>query len=295
MSVTNPFNQADADDDPTEEARKIEESLRAGEVAVDLDDDPETEDELSREEKKQARKEAWKKGEELQASLESERQRREALEREMQELRQQAQQTQGFLAQQMQRNTPSQAQVALDEARREMQANYDNWQAKAADATPEERQAFEKRAYDLQEKELDARLAQRGIGPSQRMTPEQLAEMQMQTEFPDVMSNPVQFQHAKAAYMRSTSEGKEGGVHLAREVLERTRKDFGRGEKPKPGDADRARYSGQSRRSGSGGTVKKTVTMGKEQRKMAIARWPELDESAAYKKWAKEIGSRQDA
>ena len=74
-------------------------------------------------------------------------------------------------------------------------------------------------------------------------------------------------------------------------VMAEARKKFGmrRDDRREPTRAERRRHESQGR-AGREGTGKKTVRMGREQRQMADALYPDLEPAERYKKWAREVG-----
>jgi hypothetical protein len=114
--------------------------------------------------------------------------------------------------------------------------------------------------------------------------------------YPDVLSNPNASTYAKGIYQTLLATGEVDSPALVDRAMNEARARFNLGNVNymKPGNSDKAKYSGIS---GNGGrqVADNTVRMGKAEKSMALAMYGEAtngDEKKAFKMWASGPGLR---
>lgn len=115
----------------------------------------------------------------------------------------------------------------------------------------------------------------------------------IQSEYPDVLSYRGQggantaFNWANARYQQLIAEGKPGTMATIREAMDEAagRYQIRVPSKPAPTATDQARLGGVSAQAGARGNDR-NITLSREQQRMAVAAFPDVDENAAYAKLA---------
>jgi hypothetical protein len=187
--------------------------------------------------------------------------------------------------------------LALDEVYEKQTEAYNAAQAeiKAGTWSPERQRHYEKIARDVEtaksrihtQRELDAR--------SQSQRAEQAQQIWVQ-KYPEVYGDPRAYQYAEATFRRKQAllgQGEKVTNELVDEVMNETMTTFKLGKRQAPSVSEKARLSGMPSTGGggSGGSSNSgAVTMTPQLRRIAIARYSELPEAEAIKKWANTEG-----
>ena len=277
-------------------------------VEVDLAE-PEPDDEIEVDEpeprqtaqdKRRKRGSSYREAQEKVAALEAENNRMKA---------DYAAWQQNVQAQQVHQHTQHQVGQAEARYRDDLKTFYGALEgARRADGSlpPEQAQDFERRAMELKEREFQIMSAKYGAG-QQQVNPQQIAAYvegeQLKTKYADVLANPAArswgegrlYQLASERGITAQNVTKAQYYELLEEAAEETRHRFGLGSRrraPAPDAVTRARFSGVPSRSNGGGDGTIRVSMGRDQKRMAHARYPELAEADAEKKWANGPGKR---
>jgi hypothetical protein len=253
----------------------------------------------TRAEKKRQRGNAFKEAQERAAAAEARAAQLEA-------------QQQAYLQQQHMQAAQAQSQQQVSQAeqryRDDLKTFYQALEAsKRADGTlaPEHAADFERKAMELKEREFQIMSAK--YGTNQQVNPQQIAAYvegeQLKAKYADVLSNQAArswgegrlYQLASERGLTAQNITKAQYYELLEEAAEETRQRFGLGNRrraPAPDAATKARFSGVPARSNGGNGETIRVTVGSHQRRMAMARYPDLSEEEAVKKWAHGPGKR---
>lgn len=113
----------------------------------------------------------------------------------------------------------------------------------------------------------------------------------MQSDFPDIMADKRFVDHMTASYFKLLAENKPNTWETAALAAAETRRAFRLGTRPPPDAATKARYSGVGGSTNGGPSNGKIAMLPKYQR-MAHARYPNLSEREAEKKWAATVGKK---
>lgn len=271
-----------------EEGKAVQED-EVLEVAVK---DPEEEAEESeegsspRDEKKRARGQKWREHQERADQAErsaAEARAQVAYYQEQERLRSQSQQ-------QTEKKDPFEAESA------QLKREYDLYLKEtdtldASKITPEERTKFRDQWFDIQKRlgELSAKKLQ----PQQAENPEAVAlRATYFARYPDVMGNPRAVQAAQARWMSAQAEGRvnQRDPWASMDgVMNDVRRAFGIGKAPPPDEVTKRRYSAVGGGSApSSDSSPRAIQMGKAERKMAIAAYPQFASKPekAYQAWA---------
>jgi len=286
-------------------------------VEVELGDDDEEEDPApvgtpgTRDAKRKSR---WG---ELKESVERERAERERVERELAAERARSQ-TIVEMAQRQpatsSRQAPEEDPTIAEEKKitADMRAEQENYRrmviAAGKEGLPQEdHDRFHEKWSDLDSKRVDIRarriarqtLAEERQRQPQAPTPEaQAAINHIVTKYPDLANDDTAMQHANALLQaeiaktyRRTRQPVKPTIDMLDRALQETRREFGTAQPPPPSAATKAKFSGMStgQRAASGSNGKRTVTLGKAERRMAVTRWPKLPPAEAYKRMAREL------
>lgn len=281
---------------PEESSIEVElEEPEEDEEEVAADGEEEAEPRPSRKEKKRQRGNAFREAQERAAAAEA---KAAQLEAERQQYIQQMQ-----LAQQQQQ-IQQQGNQELEKVYEDQKTLYAAFEAaqQRGQMSDAEAREWERKARELEARKYAAIARTNGMG--QQVNAQQIAAYveveHLKTELSDILSNPA----AKAwgegrAYQIASERGmpqtKAAYLAIIREAAEETRQRFGLGQRqrrPAPDTATKSRFSGVPARSNGAGGETVRVSIGRDQRRMAAARYPELSEEEAVKKWANGPGKR---
>lgn len=190
--------------------------------------------------------------------------------------------------------------------RAERKALHQAYTASSATLTPQEKDEYERRAYQLNDMESYATYQrnQRLSGanrPQQGMRPEdiqrEVKKQHLMNTYPDVFASQDRrvTGHVVAAFTMLVNQGEPDNEATIAKAVATTRRAFNIGPKPSPtSSASRARLSsgGTGAGAGASGGEGITVKMGATQRKMAEALFPHMKPEQAHKQWAKTAGKR---
>lgn len=236
---------------------------------------------------------------------------REAAERRASELQQQlalattqAQQALMMAQQrQMQPQQPQQDPIDIEEGKllRERQVLHREYEQRMASQrtspiTEEEKAGFEKRALELEGRQMDLRVERRLRGMPQQGNPQAEAlRAHLAMQYPDVVSNQQAVLFADGMQKTLQATGRNPWApDTIDEVMDKTRRQFRMGKyangaprEPDPRLQDRLQSTGRGASAGAP-TGPRTVKMTKELRKMADAAYRHIkDPGARYKAFAK--------
>jgi len=126
--------------------------------------------------------------------------------------------------------------------------------------------------------------------------PAQRAEQGRQAwvqKYPDVYGNPNAYEYAEGRFKQRKALGEAVTHALVDEVMNETMTAFRLGRKPAPSASERSRMSGvPSSGSGGGGRGDSGLTMTPELKRMAVARYSDISEADAIKKWVNGPGKK---
>lgn len=306
----------DEDDDRETTTNAEGHQPEIGEVEVDLEaaeeGEPETEPELTRQEKKRSRyremSERARKADELEAQLAEERRQREEENRRFQlQLQQQQLMWQQQGAHGQQRQQPDPVQTEIEGVEREQALLLKEWgqlQAKPGGVTQRDVDEYRQKALELQRKHQ--RLVAKSVlleNQQQHDPRAQAYEAQMQavrgyliTTYPDVIQNDKARSWAIARWHQRIAEGASDTRELVEKVMRETRQRFGLGGEQRPAPDARTRQQFSGVRNGGAGQrndAPRKATLNKDQQKMALAMYPDLPEEKAYALWYTKVGSKQ--
>ena len=112
-------------------------------------------------------------------------------------------------------------------------------------------------------------------------------------KYPDVYANPNAYEYAEGRFKQRKALGEVATHALVDEVMAETMATFKLGKKPAPSASERSRMSGvPSSGSGGGGRSDSGLVMTPELRRMAVARYSDLPEPEAIKKWVNGPGKK---
>lgn len=165
----------------------------------------------------------------------------------------------------------------------------------------DEAERLKKRFYELDDKRetlREQRLEERlKRNMPQQADPEVEATTAiLRSEFGDVMSNQAAMQWASGEYAKMRAEGKPGTIVTSKLALQRAAEAFGirNAERPAAAAHQQQRYGSVSAQAGARNTGSE-VRLDRDQKKMAVARWPDDDENVAYKKMAELLRKSESA
>lgn len=201
-----------------------------------------------------------------------------------------------------QRGTPDQTDedpfdAELEALQAEATTAYQALQAKGANRTQADVDAYNRKARDIEKKKLviGARMAnaQDGIRP---VNPNEAIQALLRAENPDIYDNPKAFAFARNEFERMRILGQPDTRQTFEKAMAATREALNiappRGAPPS--DTRRRQFEGgpRGRSAGSSGGEDRSdaITMTAPLRKIARAAYPGLPEVEAYKKWAKTAG-----
>lgn len=289
--------KAEARETPDREPMKDEvvELEVGGEDEEDDDDGVEIEEpKPTRSEKKRQRGQKYS---EMQAELEATKARAAQYEAERQAYFQQQQQAQ------YQQQFAQQGNQELQSLYSEQKRMYKAFEAlrDSGKLTESEAKEYEDWAQDFERRKYSAIARQSGMGQPQ-MSPEQLTQAaeyrRIQTQYADIYAHPQARAWGDGALrQRVALNNGQLTYELIDEVAQETRQRFGLGNghrrhAPPPDAATKARFSAVPARSNGGGDGTVKVVIGRDQRRIAQARYPDLSEEDAVKKWARGPGRR---
>lgn len=294
------------------EVEDREEEEEPKEVSVDSDDD---EDDPSDDQPTRAQKRANRYREARAAAQAAEKRADEAEKRAQQEAQGRSEAlrlAQEHIARQQQPAQPQQDPWAHHAAQFERENNDIKELARVYKEAGKYDAEFEdklnKRYYDWQGR-YNQFITQREIAIHQMRQQQQAPQNQQsaaqaawnarfQAEFPDVVGHPAAMAHMMGGWQQEHAAANHQGKQLTWEDIQRivnnTRRAFGMIKSPPPSAATKARFSGSSGGSPSHGSNGngRTISMTKEYKLMAHARYPDLEPEQAEQKWAKTVGKR---
>lgn len=275
-------------DDEAEQPKEAEDLL--------AEDSPDAspEERITRKQKRQARIQ------QLLADGKQSKEEAKALRDELSGMKSEMERMKGFLAASSQRQPP--AQPAADPYQKELDAIYERQSNAYAAAQAEikagtwnaERQKYyerEARAIEL----AKARVVTRAE-LDQRVPALQQAQVRQtwESKYPEVYGNERAFAYAKATFERRKALGDAVTNDLVDEVMNDTLTTFKLGGKRAPSASEKAKLSGlpASGTGGGGGNKGAGITLTPELRRMAVARYSDLPEAEAIKKWVNGPGKK---
>jgi hypothetical protein len=125
------------------------------------------------------------------------------------------------------------------------------------------------------------------VRPALQQRPGDGEEAIIRAEFPDVVGNQKALRYALGEYHRLTAEDEPATLATTRKAMQAAVKRFNlRPEQAPavPGPVQQ-RYGAVSAQAGAGGSGNE-IRLESAQKKMAVARWPQLDEHEAYRRMA---------
>jgi hypothetical protein len=157
-----------------------------------------------------------------------------------------------------------------------------------------EAERLKERFYELEDKKEELRFErlQERVGKSipKAQDPN---EAILRAEYPEVFNDTraLGVAHGMYTYLRQV-EGKPESIATAREAMQRAAERSGlrMSAAPKPAPAQQARYGAISGQAGA--KVSHEVVLNDQQRRLARAMYPSLDEDKAYVQWARTVGSK---
>lgn len=178
--------------------------------------------------------------------------------------------------------------------------NTYNAKLQAGNLTPEEAKEHRERGWKLTERreELAAIRAMHKAGrlvpqQQQQLTPQQLVNMQLETQFPEVYRDEKLMKRAQLKYDELVLDGEPDSAATTAKALAWARDNYGTMRRPDPDESTRQRLTGigSGARSGGGnGNGKQSITMTPDLIKMAVRAFPKLTRDQAVQKWANEAG-----
>lgn len=150
--------------------------------------------------------------------------------------------------------------------------------------------------YDnIQEQIMDLRVEQK-LKTQKAPSPEDYSKAALRAEFPWIGSNDKASRWAGGMYEQLVADGKEDNHATAREAAAMAAKKFGLGPQPTspaPTAREQRAYEGVPSRSITGPTAKGgRVVLTPQEQRMALARWPDLDDDKAMQNMAKLLRSK---
>lgn len=246
-------------------------------------------------EQKQARKDRRR-----QRSQERDQERKDAIskadrvERELNETREKLARLEGVVASSRQPATgKDQFQARLEAVEEKRRNAYEAANAEMATGkmTKERMEHYSRVGQEVEEEKIrihtEKVLAERL--PAQR---QEQAQQVWRQKYPEVYGNDQAYQYAQATFTRRRLTGEKDSNDLVDEVMNEARTVFKLGGKSTPTKTDRERLSGTPS-SGSGGgdnRVSGGISMTKELRAMAEAKYSDLPQEKAWKQWADNEG-----
>lgn len=232
------------------------------------------------------------------------------LERQLQETRQAMAQMQGMFQMDMHqrqhgtnphKELEDRVQAAYDEQNR----HYEQFMARAAKMTPEERDKEARRAMELDRKKAEAQFdlvsAQRGIGraPSAQEMEQRAFQAQLNARYPDLV-NTRAGQAGMLILQQKLLQGKPFTWETLDEAADEARGQFGMqrpGKAPAPTRETRAKYEGLPRGGApsQGQRSAAPIKITKNQDKMVAAMYPDLyaeNANKARQKWWNNFGKK---
>jgi hypothetical protein len=263
----------------------------SGDVEVKLedgDDDDGDDDDEPRQSRKERRSARYRENEERARAAEERSIRMEA---EMAALRNQ------FAASQQRQAAPAAPQrTELDDVMEQQQSVQREYQALHASGklTQADAERLNKQWLELGDKRVLA------LMPKPRPQEDPLMS-HMRAKHIDVMSNPVAKMFAQGEYTRRVAMA--GGrisqadhVKVFEEAMDAARRQYKIGKpapSPATSDTAKAKYEAPPRGGSGSGSGPRTMTLSKEERKMANAKYAHIpDETKRYQMWAKTVGTR---
>jgi hypothetical protein len=154
--------------------------------------------------------------------------------------------------------------------------------------------------YDAQDKindvRDDARWQQRRqeIGQSMPDVAVAASRSALENDHPWLATNEAARSAAIGYEQILLAKGKPASITTTREALAMAARDFGIGGQSAPTDASRRKFALPSGGDGegAGGGTQRTVPMTDGLKKLAEARYPHLEASAAHSKWATDVGQK---
>jgi hypothetical protein len=111
-------------------------------------------------------------------------------------------------------------------------------------------------------------------------------EQALRSEYPDIVTHPQAMRYATGLYYQMVAEGKPTNLATSRKAMDQAAERFGlrQAAVPTASASERQRYGAVAAQAGQRSTSE--VRLDKDQKRMAVARWPQLDEHQAYTKMA---------
>lgn len=114
----------------------------------------------------------------------------------------------------------------------------------------------------------------------------QYEEQVLRAEYPDVIGHPQAMGYARGLYYTMVAEGKPANLATSKEAMDKAAHRFNLRQPPLPvaSAGQQAKYGAVPAQAGGRGTG--DIRLDPHDKKMALARWPQLDEHQAYAKMA---------
>lgn len=115
----------------------------------------------------------------------------------------------------------------------------------------------------------------------------QYEEQALRSEFPEVIQHQQAMRWATGRYYQMVAEGKPSTLATSRAAIQEAAEQFGlrRPQVAAPSDSQRQKFGAVSAQAGTR-TNGNEIRLESAQKKMAVARWPQLDEHEAYTRMA---------
>lgn len=166
---------------------------------------------------------------------------------------------------------------------------------KAETWTPEREAYYERVAQEIEAEKASIH-AERVLERRSHATRAEQAQQVWVQKYPEVYSNPRAYQYAEASFRRKQAMLEPGAAitnEMVEEAMEEARTTFKLGPKRAPTVSERSRLSGvPSSGAGGGSAPSGGVQMTPVMRAMALAKYDDVPEAEALKKWANAEGKR---
>ena len=266
-------------------------------VTPQKDDEPEVGEVGERPSRRERRANRYQ--EEQEARIRAE-ERAKVLEEELRAARQQPQPQYQPPPQQQPGPDPLEQATANLRAQHEELVAFYNSRVKAGDLTEEEATKIRERGWKLTEKREELAtlrvLHKTGkLAPQpQGLTQQDLINMQLSAQFPEVYADPKLLKRAQLKYDEMTElDGEPHSPATTAKALAFVRDQYGPAQRPAPDQGMKQRLTavGAGARPGAGGRQQApTLKMDKDMIKMAVKTYSHLPREQAIQKWANEVG-----
>lgn len=276
---------AEPEEKPEKPAKPVVTEDADGAVRVQLDDDEEERPRAGRRE----RRDSWKtqREEEIRRFREENDSLRQQQARMQQEMAQRLAQVEGRIPR---GEDPYEREVKEIRRQQEMIQSTLRSGSVQSDA---EIERLRERFYELDTRSKDVdrhRIKQEVLQEFQRQQSQQSGqyeEQALRSEFPEVIQHQQAMRWATGRYYQMVAEGKPQTLATSRVAIQEAAEHYGLRRAPvaAPSDSQRQRFGAVSAQAGTR-TSGNEVRLEPAQKKMALARWPQVEEHEAYAKMA---------